>query len=261
VSAAEDWARDLASWAIPPEILRPAPEDPWAFRVDQFVRATEQAMTFASPSLDRAREALSPKGSVLDVGCGAGAASLPLVPPAGSVVGVDESAGMLSAFAELAEKRGADHREIAGRWPDVADQVGVADVVVCNHVLYNIADLTTFVAALGDHARRRVVIEITSEHPRTWMRPLWRAIHGIDRPTRPVAGDALAVLDEAGIRVSVERWMRPTPMKDEPIDELAAWVRDALCVTADRDPDIVEALRSHPAPDEREIATIWWDVD
>jgi hypothetical protein len=50
-------------------------------------------------------------------------------------------------------------------------------------------------------------------------------------------------------------------MKDDTIEELAAWVRDALCVTADRDQDIVEALRSHPAPDEREITTIWWDVN
>jgi SAM-dependent methyltransferase len=261
VSAAADWARDLASWAIPPEIMRPAPQDPWAFRVDQFVRATEQAMSFDSPSLHRAREAVSPGGTVLDVGCGAGAASLPLVPPARSVVGVDDSAGMLAAFAELAEKRGAHHLEIAGVWPEIADQVEAADVVVCNHVLYNIADLGPFVTALGDHARRRVVIEITSEHPRAWMRPLWRAIHDIDRPTRPVADDALAVLDELGIGAGAERWTRPTPMKDDTIEELAAWVRDALCVTAERDPDIVEALRSHPAPDEREITTIWWDVN
>lgn len=261
MSAAEEWARDLASWAIPPEIMARAPQDPWAFRVDTFVRAAEQAMTLDSPSLRLAREALPPGGTVLDVGCGAGAASLPLVPPAGVVVGVDGSAGMLAAFAEQAEKRGAEHREVEGSWPEVADRAESADAVVCNHVLYNIADLQPFVVALGEHARRRVVIEMTSEHPRAWMRPLWRAIHDIDRPTRPVAADALAVLAEAGIDVNVERWNRPTPMKDDSIEELTEFVREALCVGPDRDPDIVAALTADPPPAEREITTIWWNSD
>jgi SAM-dependent methyltransferase len=260
VSAAEEWARALHSWTIPSDILARAPQDPWAFPVASFVRATEQAKTFDSPSLRRAREALPLGGSVLDVGCGAGAASMPLCPPAAAVVGVDESAGMLAAFAEQAAAHNVDHREIEGRWPDVAHEVAIADVVVCNHVLYNIADLASFVAALTDHARGRTVIELTSEHPRAWMRPLWRAIHDIDRPTRPVADDAIVVLTEVGIEPHVERWARPTPMKDEPIEELAAFVRVALCVNDDRDPEIVEALRKDPPAAEREITTLWWDT-
>jgi ubiquinone/menaquinone biosynthesis C-methylase UbiE len=260
VSAAEDWARDLASWAIPPEILARRPEDPWAFRVASFVRATEQAMTVDTPSLRRAREAIPPGGSVLDVGCGAGAASLPLCPPAASVAGIDESPGMLSAFADQAVALGIDHREIQGRWPDVAHDVNEADVVVCNHVLYNIADLGPFVLAMAHRARRRTVIEMTSEHPRVWMRPLWRALHDIDRPTRPVADDAIAVLRELGIEPHVERWLRPTPMKDETIDELVESVRDGLCVNVDRDAEIAEVLRNEPPPAEREITTLWWDA-
>jgi len=259
VSAAAKWAAALAALAIPPEILAQAPEDPWAFPVSLFVRAAEAAVTVESPSVIRARAALSPGGSVLDVGCGAGAASLPLCPPAGSIVGVDESADMLVAFAEQADARGVDHREVCRRWPAAANDVAAADVVVCSHVLYNVADLAPFVAGLADHSRRRTVVELTSEHPRAWMRPLWRAMHHIDRPTGPVADDAVAVLADLGITPNVERWVRPTPMKDEPIAELAAFVRVALCVTSERDPEIVAALRKDPPPAEREITTLWWD--
>ena len=57
---------------------------------------------------------------MLDVGAGGGAASLPLCPPAASVTAVDQSPGMLAAFAKLAEQQGVDHREVEGLWPDVA---------------------------------------------------------------------------------------------------------------------------------------------
>ena len=39
MSAAEDWADALASWAIPPEIMASAPEDPWAWPVTAFAIA------------------------------------------------------------------------------------------------------------------------------------------------------------------------------------------------------------------------------
>jgi len=262
VGAAEDWARDLASWAIPPDILAKAPRNPWGWPIAQFVRATEQAMTFSSPSLRRAREALAGDGgSVLDVGCGAGAASLPLCPPAGSIVGVDESAEMLAAFDELARARGIDHHTVRGRWPDVSGDVSAADVVVSNHVLYNVGDIEPFVVALADHSRERTVIEITSEHPRAWHAPLWRALHGIDRPTKPTVDDLVIVLAELGIEAGVERWMHPTRMRDASLDEEVALVRAALCLNADRDLEIAAALRKHPPPAEREIATLWWDRD
>lgn len=68
-------------------------------------------------------ETLPARGSVLDVGCGAGAAGLSLVPPAGLLVGVDAGAGMLAAFAERAAARGVRHLLVEGRWPDVATRL------------------------------------------------------------------------------------------------------------------------------------------
>ena len=260
MGAATEWAEALASWAIPPEIMAKAPADPWAWPVSQWVRHTEEALTMDTPSIRLAREALPDGGNVLDVGCGAGAASMPLCPPAASVVGVDSDEAVLVAFAEQAAKRGVRHDERAGAWPDVADDIGPADVVVCNHVVYNIQPIAAFLGALTQHARRRVVLEMTSEHPRAWMNPLWLALHGVDRPTRPIVDDLVAVMEEAGIEPAVERWMLPTPMRDEPMEELVPFVRQALCLTDDRDPDVAFALKEHPPPREREIATIWWNV-
>ena len=259
MSAATEWAEALASWAIPPEILAKAPVDPWAWRVSERVRHTELSLTLDTPSIRRATERLAEGGSVLDVGCGAGAASMPLCPPAGWVVGIDSDEAVLAAFAEQAEKRGVRHEERIGAWPDIGDDVELADVVVCNHVVYNIQPIEAFLAELSHHARSRVVLEMTSQHPRAWMNPLWFALHGLVRPTGPTVEDLLAVMKDMGSEPNVERWMLPTPMRHDPIEELVRFVRQALCLTADRDHDVAAALNEHPPPAEREIATLWWD--
>ncbi len=74
--AAPGWrsARDLAGWAIPPDILAQAEgETPWAFQPDHF-RVGARTTTLETPSSSFEREVLPPGGSVLDVGCGGGRA-------------------------------------------------------------------------------------------------------------------------------------------------------------------------------------------
>lgn len=259
MSAADDWARALAEWAIPQEILDAAPADPWEFPVAYFARVADRPPDRSSPSYVRAHEALPEGGSVLDIGCGAGAASLPHAAQAGRLIGVDESEGMLAAFAERAQAADVAHDEVRGRWPDVAAQANVTDVVVCHHVLYNVAELAPFVAALNDHARARVVVEMTAEHPRATENRLWKALHGIDRPTRPTAEDAIAVLRELGVDVRSERWRKPMSHAELGVDDQVAMVRTELCLTADRDQDIARALDENPLPKDREVATLWWD--
>jgi len=173
-SAARYWSEALGEWAIPPEILDGAPVPPWDFPPALFARTARRALADGSISASRRRAsyALPDGGSVLDVGAGGGAASLPLAPPAGHVTAVDESREMLAVFAAVAERRGVPHRVVHGRWPEVASDVEAADVVVCHNVAYNIADLVPFVAALTSHARRRVVLELTATHPTAHLNPL-----------------------------------------------------------------------------------------
>jgi SAM-dependent methyltransferase len=254
------WRQDLDSWAIPPEILAAAPETPWACPTGLFSRSAEEAVAARegppSPSQRRALEALPDGGSVLDVGVGGGAASLPLCPPASAITGVDQSTGMLAAFAGLAEQHGVDHREVEGLWPAVAGEVGPADVVVCHHVLYNVGDLVPFVLALTDHARRRIVVEITADHPQSTLNDLWLHFHGNARPTRPTAADAAAVLRDLGFDVGLEEFeAAPRWAHDHDRADLVAFARRRLCLPPERDPEI-DAVLEPPAP--RRNVTLWW---
>ena len=196
---------------------------------------------------------------MLDVGCGAGAAGLALVPPAGRVVGVDEMPAMLEELSRRAEAKGADHAEIVGRWPDAEAEAPVTDVVVCHHVIYNVADLAPFAVALDGHARRRVVVESTQTHSLSWMDQLWKELHGIDRPPGPTVADAVAVLGEAGIEPQVERWEDRFFLADFDRSEAVAFVRRRLCLSSARDADIEEALERVQLPRSRPVATVWWD--
>ena len=258
-AAAASWADFLAEWAVPPEILERAPESPWGFPVPLFARAAQLALEGeAGPSLRRALDALPEGGSVLDVGTGAGAAALPLAPPAALLVGVDQSAEMLAAFSEAASGRGAVARTIEGQWPDVAPQAPVVDVVTCHHVFYNVADLVPFAAALTDHATRRVVVELSADHPQSNLNRLWKALHGVERPTRPTADDAVAVLEEMGLDVGREDSSRRTLWHEHDTWDMVAFTRRRLCVGPERDPEIRELLGKPSDQPPRRLVTLWW---
>ncbi len=254
-AASKRWRDELAAWTIPEEILAAAPESPWGFPVALF--RADEGDSDESPSRRRALEALAPGGEVLDVGCGGGRAALAIAPPAGSVTGVDESDSMLAAFAEAAGERGVTHREVKGSWPEVAGEAGTADVVVCHHVAYNVPLLGTFCVALSEHARRRVVLELTARHPMVATAPLWERFHGLSRPGGPTADLASDVLREVGIEPTVERFV----LERRPADraEIVAFTRRRLCLPASRDREVDEAL----GPDWgafRELVTLWWDT-
>ena len=267
VSAEGLWADALASWAIPDEILAAAPESPWGFPVELFSRRADHALTAETISIATARDALSDGGTVLDVGCGAGAASLPLAGPASLLVGVDPSRELLEAFQDRAEASGVPHLAIEGSWPEAADGTPVTDVVVCNHVVYNVAKLSAFAMRLTDHARRRVVVEMTERHPLSNEAPLWHRFHGLSRPTRPTADDAVAVLGEAGLDVRRKDWKAPSGGGFETKEKVIAHIRRRLCLPAERDHEIAGALDGLLEEREdgsvwfptRTVVTLWWD--
>lgn len=255
-SAAERWRRDLAAWALPPEILEQAPESPWIhppalFQVPEVIED--------SPSHQRAREVLEANSSVLDVGCGGGVAAFALTPPASSVIGVDHQSEMLAMFAANAAARAVTSRCVEGFWPDVVDQVRRCDVVVAHHVAYNVADIVPFVRALDDRARRRVVLELPDSHPLSSMSPLWEHFWGLVRPSAPTSRDLLAVLEEMGVTAHRESFVAPAR---EVVDrrQQAHFMRIRLCLAPEREDEVYEYLAELPPSGDRELSTIWWDV-
>lgn len=264
--SAEGWASALAEWAIPPEILARAPVSPWEFPPGILERRADRASTVRTPSDRLADAALPDGGSVLDVGCGAGAASLPLARRASLLVGVDVDPRALTEFRTRAESAGARAVTVEGRWPEVSDRVPTVDVAVCHHVAYNVPDLSTFARHLTEKARSRVVLELTLVHPRAYLNDLWLRFHGLTRPTRPTAGDAEAVLREAGLEVEREDWTPSEPSTwFESLDEAVAWTARALCLTRDRQAELAHLVERSLrrvdgllAETPRPRATIWW---
>jgi SAM-dependent methyltransferase len=216
-----------------------------------------------SISHQTARAALPAGGSVLDIGSGGGRATFALVPPAGEVSAVDHQQAMLDAFARAAEQRGVRHHEYLGDWPDIGSEVPAADVVVCHHVAYNVADIVPFLTALDTHARRRVVLELPMHHPMTNMNSLWKKFWNLDRPTRPTAHDLHGIARQLGFPAEIEIWSDETWGKRValPDDERVRFARIRLCLTEDRDADVAAALIAQADGEPREVATIWWDTN
>jgi SAM-dependent methyltransferase len=263
------WRADLSSWAIPEHIAAAVAESPWVLPQEVFTRRADRLSAAPSgPSFDRAWAALDPPGSVLDVGAGAGAACLPLIPRCTELTAVDSDAQMLAALAERAAALGRPARCVPGVWPDIAASLPPADVVTCHHVLYNIPVLAPFVTELSTHARRLVVTEITAQHPLVSLNPLWLSFHGLRRPVSPTADDLHDILTRMGLRPGRQRWCRPGSRDYGSFDALVDVTRRRLCLAADRAAEVATALVAsgvdpeHPADlgsSGRETVTIWWD--
>jgi SAM-dependent methyltransferase len=255
-TAAEQWKIDLASWAIPKEILDQAVEKPWIhppalFEIPEVIKD--------SLSHQRSREAMPVGGSVLDIGCGGGVASYAITPPAAHVIGVDEQQAMLDLYTANATKYSVSSETVLGQWPAVADATPAADVVTVFHVAYNVGEIVPFLAALNSHARKRVVIEVPILHPMSNMNEGWKHFWDLTRPTVPVAADLVTVLAEMGIKVNIE-FFESEILLDKKVDGANGFIRRRLCLPEERQGEVDAFIEANPMPERRKLAVIWWDI-
>ena len=237
------WRADLAAWAIPEQITAAVADSPWVLPRQVFARRADRVSAAPSgPSFERAWAALDPPGSVLDVGSGAGAACLPLLPRITSLTAVDADADMLEQLSQRAAAAGVVARTVLGRWPEAAALAGPADVVTCHNVLYNVAEVAPFVTALTGSARRTVVAEMTAQHPLVSLNDLWLKFHGLRRPVSPTAADLIEILTAMGLRPGHQAWRRPSGRDYASFDELVDVTRRRLCLPPGRAPEVAEAL-------------------
>lgn len=259
----EQWRADLALWGIPDEIVARAPANPWEHSPARFAERTDRALADPEgPTLARIAEALPAGGSVLDVGAGTGAASLPLAGSMGELIAVDSSAAMLAELTSRADRLGVPTRIIRGRWPDVAAETPAADVAVAAHVVYNVPDLAAFLTELSGHARRRIVLELTEHHPMSWLNPLWEHFHGLVRPERPTAHDVIAIAEALGHEVRQVRRLAPLT-RFTTLEELGDSACRRLCLGPDRAEEVIAAaveLDMWPVPRDRWF-TLWWESE
>jgi len=253
--AAQHWAEQLAAWAIDPEILAAAPESPYGFPPGLFGTQSGAASTHRAIT-----EALPQGGSILDIGCGGGAASLPVAARAGTLLAVDSSERMLTDYVANAAASGVPVRTWSGAWSEVAPEVPVADVVVAANVVYNVPDVGDFLQTMSDHARHRVVIELTDSHPWTAMTALWRRFHGQERPAGPTTADFLDVTAELGFDAQSETFHRAPAWSAAAPDVVLAFNRRRLCLPVEREPEIATAMRELPTAGPATASTVWWEV-
>jgi SAM-dependent methyltransferase len=255
-TAAERWKADLALWAIPSEILDQAVEKPWIhppalFEIPEVIKD--------SLSHQRSREAIPSGGSVLDIGCGGGIATYAITPPATHVIGVDEQQAMLDLYTANAKKFSVTSETVLGQWPAVADVTPVADVVTVFHVAYNVGEIVPFLAALNSHARKRVVIEVPVIHPMSNMNEGWKHFWNLIRPTVPAASDLISVLDEMGIKATIE-YFESEILLDKKVDGANGFIRRRLCLPEERQGEVDAFVAENPMPERRKLAVIWWDI-
>ena len=112
-------------------------------------------------------------------------------------------------------------------------------------------------------------MEITIRHPTAWMADLWLRFHGLDRPARPDAADAVSLLRGLGLPVHRHARLQTRGAGGfERREDAVAWIRRRLCLGADRDDDVIAALGTRlvnedglwaARPPAEPVVTIWWD--
>lgn len=190
-------------------------DDWWAPRAQHFARqvratADDPVLTFLEPWL-------RPTATLLDVGAGAGRHTNPLASRLDWITAVEPSQAMRAHIEP------ADNVTVIGSTWEDADPAP-ADLVICIHVLYPVADPVPFIEKLERFARERVFI---------WMRDSQHSLPAevMARPERgrePWLRDCLMLLRQLG--VAPEMWLGggPVSVRYESMEEAVEQSRSHL---------------------------------
>jgi len=204
--------------------------DYWARRAKSYRDALHQRMD-EDPLLLRVRAASDASTTVLDVGAGTGRHTLALAPHVGRITAVDPSEAMLDFLRADVEAQGLHNvKTVLSDWMSAA--VEPADVVICSHVLYPIADIEPFVRKLDASARRRVYVYLRADPLPTDM-GLWPEFYGVPLQAQPVHMDLVNVLAQMGIFADVEIVEHRFTLTFASFEDAVAQVRNSLCLRDD----------------------------
>ena len=270
-SAAGRWREQLEAWAIPQELLDAVPDSPYEWPSELWERGRTTAEEVPeSVTAAIVRELLPDGGSVLDVGAGTGRVSLPLAQEGYQLTAVERDPGMVAGLRRQTAQVSGGVAVIEGSWPEAAVEAGRHDVAMCAHVVYDVADVVPFLAALNAAGRRAVIVEMTPHHPWQSLAPYYRALHQLDRPNGPTAADLAAIVEEElGVAPTLRQWTGTGSLRFASIDELVEYQRRRLVLPRER---AAELERLVPAdivrdgewfllgPAERAVVTLWWEA-
>jgi SAM-dependent methyltransferase len=200
-------------------------DDYWGRRAKSYRDATH-GLTEDDPFPRAVLRHVTPVSSVLDVGAGTGRHTLALAPRVRRVTAVDPSPAMLSFLREGAAASKLDNVDVVeAQWP--AEGVDQADVVICSHVLYPIADIIPFVRALEAAARERVFIFLRADPIATDF-GFWAEFHGEPLQRQPSFLDAYCAMAQDGILADVEIVRAPFTWNFDSLEEAEQHLANSL---------------------------------
>ncbi|TMC52692.1 MAG: class I SAM-dependent methyltransferase [Chloroflexi bacterium] len=184
----------------------------WDRRASSFARSTHAR----SDEFLRVLEPyLASRKTLIDVGAGTGRHTNPLAERLEWVTAIEPSEGMRSHIAPR-----DNVTVVASTWEDA--EVAPADLVICSHVLYGVADPVTFVEKLERMARERVFVmmrETDLPHPAAEIR---RRLHGETGPRLPRFSELFMLLLQMGIAADVAFLKYPIMTRYSEIDDALA---------------------------------------
>ena len=158
---------------------------------------------------------LAPRKTLIDVGAGTGRHATPLADRLEWVTAVEPSEGMRSHIP-----RRDNMTVVASTWEDA--DVAPADLVICSHVLYGVADPLPFIAKLQRSARERVFVmmrETDLPHPAATLR---KRLIGADGPRLPRFSELFMLLLQTGVAPDVDFIRYPILTRYASMDEALA---------------------------------------
>jgi SAM-dependent methyltransferase len=204
--------------------------DYWGRRAKAY-RAALHERTDEDPFFICVRGLANATTTILDVGAGTGRHTLALAPHVERVTAVEPSAAMLGLLRDdLAEHKITNVETVAAEW--LQADVPSADVVLCSHVLYPIADVQPFIRKLAAHAKQRVFVYLRAD-PLPTDFGLWPEFHGEPLQLQPTHLDLVNVLAQLSILPDVEVVEHRFTWTFANIDEAVPQVRNSLCLSED----------------------------
>lgn len=187
----------------------------WDHRAASFARSTHRR----ADELMRVLEPyLSLRKTVIDVGAGTGRHTVALAQRVEWVTAVEPSEGMRAHI----EPRD-NVTVVASTWEDA--EVAPADLVICSHVLYGVADPVPFLTKLDRSARERIFVmlrETDLPHPAAEVR---RRLFGDVGPRLPRFSDLFMLLLQMGIAPDVVFLRYPIVTRYADMEEAAVDAR------------------------------------
>ena len=166
----------------------------WDRRAPSFARSTQAR---ADEFLKIVDPYVSPTRTLIDAGAGTGRHAVPLSERLEWVTAVEPSEGMRSMIPPR-----DNMTVVASTWQDAV--VAPADLVICSHVLYGVADVVPFIAKLERSARERVFVMLRESdlpHPAASIR---KRLLGEVGPPMPRFSDLFMLLIQMDIAPDVK---------------------------------------------------------